>query len=247
MLASFLAPLDEAHGDLSSGIWAATADKWRFENIHWESYHICPFVSVVTEYGGEEHTVKAGDSADFQSSKTTWHAAQGETGGALGREVDDDKCVCIQRILGTTSSTYPWNKSAECEPARSSKASKGHSTIRPGRSNSRKQSRTRPSSGEPRSKECQRNTKLPRSTTPWSPWQNANGLRLVSFWNEADNGMSSTHFKGTSSPPRYSAALFICTTHCIAFFCPSTFTRRRYCLSSVSLSCGRTLVNWESS
>jgi uncharacterized cupin superfamily protein len=69
--------LDEAAGGVSSGIWEATPGKWRFENDHWEYCRILAGVSVITEEGGETHTVKAGDSFILRAGfKGTWEVVE---------------------------------------------------------------------------------------------------------------------------------------------------------------------------
>ena len=65
--------VDEAEGGVSSGIWESTPGKWRFENDHWEFCRILSGVSIVTEDGGEAHTVRAGDSFILRAGfKGTW-------------------------------------------------------------------------------------------------------------------------------------------------------------------------------
>jgi uncharacterized cupin superfamily protein len=69
--------LDEATGGLSSGIWEATPGKWLFENAHWEYCYIRSGVSVITEEGGEAHTVTAGDSFIVRAGfKGTWEVIE---------------------------------------------------------------------------------------------------------------------------------------------------------------------------
>ncbi|WP_038169791.1 cupin domain-containing protein [Verrucomicrobium sp. BvORR106] len=69
--------LDEADGGLSSGIWEATPGKWHFENAHWEYCRILGGVSVVTEDGGEPHTLRAGDAFILQAGfKGTWEVIE---------------------------------------------------------------------------------------------------------------------------------------------------------------------------
>lgn len=52
----------EDDGDIKTGVWEATKGKWKFKNSHWEYCRIISGVSIVTEDGGEAHTVKASDS-----------------------------------------------------------------------------------------------------------------------------------------------------------------------------------------
>lgn len=54
--------VEDAEGGLYAGIWEATPGKWRIEYDEWEFCHILSGVSIITEEGGEAHTVKAGDS-----------------------------------------------------------------------------------------------------------------------------------------------------------------------------------------
>ena len=69
--------LDEADGGVSSGIWEATPGKWRFANANWEYCRILSGVSVITEDGGEAHTVKAGDSFILQTGfKGIWEVIE---------------------------------------------------------------------------------------------------------------------------------------------------------------------------
>ena len=53
---------EEAEGGLYAGIWEATSGKWRIEYDEWEFCHILSGVSVVTEDGGAEHILRAGDA-----------------------------------------------------------------------------------------------------------------------------------------------------------------------------------------
>jgi uncharacterized cupin superfamily protein len=53
---------EEAEGGLYAGIWEATLGKWRIEYDEWEFCHILSGVSVVTEDGGAEHILRAGDA-----------------------------------------------------------------------------------------------------------------------------------------------------------------------------------------
>lgn len=69
--------LDEAEGGVSAGLWQATPGKWRFENTHWEYCRILSGISVVTEEGGEAHTVTAGDSFVLRAGfKGTWEVIE---------------------------------------------------------------------------------------------------------------------------------------------------------------------------
>jgi uncharacterized cupin superfamily protein len=53
---------EEAEGGLYAGVWEATPGKWRIEYDEWEFCHILSGVSVVTEDGGAEHILRAGDA-----------------------------------------------------------------------------------------------------------------------------------------------------------------------------------------
>lgn len=53
---------EEREGGLYAGIWESTPGKWRIEYEEWEFCHILSGVSILTEEGGEDRTVKAGDS-----------------------------------------------------------------------------------------------------------------------------------------------------------------------------------------
>ncbi|MGZ9096907.1 MAG: cupin domain-containing protein [Micavibrio sp.] len=69
--------LDEEDDCVSAGLWEATPGKWRFENTNWEYCRILSGVSVVTEDGGEAHTVKAGDSFILRVGfKGTWEVLE---------------------------------------------------------------------------------------------------------------------------------------------------------------------------
>ena len=54
--------VEERDGGLYAGIWESTPGKWRIEYDEWEFCHILSGVSVITETGGEAHTIRAGDS-----------------------------------------------------------------------------------------------------------------------------------------------------------------------------------------
>jgi uncharacterized cupin superfamily protein len=69
--------LDEDDDCVSAGQWEATPGKWRFENTNWEYCRILSGISVVTEDGGEAHTVKAGDSFILRVGfKGTWEVLE---------------------------------------------------------------------------------------------------------------------------------------------------------------------------
>lgn len=54
--------IEDRDGSLYAGIWESTPGKWRIVYDEWEFCHILSGVSVIIEDGGEENTVKAGDS-----------------------------------------------------------------------------------------------------------------------------------------------------------------------------------------
>ena len=69
--------VEEADGGLYAGIWEATLGKWRIEYEEWEFCHILSGVSIVTEDGGEAHTLKAGDSFILRPGfKGTWEVVE---------------------------------------------------------------------------------------------------------------------------------------------------------------------------
>ena len=69
--------VEEADGGLYAGIWEATPGKWRIEYEEWEFCHILAGVSIVTEDGGEAHTLKAGDSFILRPGfKGTWEVVE---------------------------------------------------------------------------------------------------------------------------------------------------------------------------
>jgi uncharacterized cupin superfamily protein len=69
--------VDEAAGGVFFGVWEATPGKWRFENEHWEYCRILSGVSIVTEDGGEAHTIRAGDSFVLRAGfRGTWEVIE---------------------------------------------------------------------------------------------------------------------------------------------------------------------------
>lgn len=52
----------EDRDGLYAGVWEATPGKWRIAYDEWEFVHMLSGTSVVTEDGGEAHTLRAGDS-----------------------------------------------------------------------------------------------------------------------------------------------------------------------------------------
>lgn len=68
---------EEAEGGLYAGIWEATPGKWRVEYDEWEFCHILSGISILTEEGGEAHTLKAGDSFVIRPGfKGTWEVVE---------------------------------------------------------------------------------------------------------------------------------------------------------------------------
>jgi uncharacterized protein len=54
--------LEERDGGLYAGVWESTPGKWRISYDEWEFCHILSGVSVISEDGGKENRVSAGDS-----------------------------------------------------------------------------------------------------------------------------------------------------------------------------------------
>jgi uncharacterized cupin superfamily protein len=68
---------EEAEGGLYAGVWEATPGKWRIEYEEWEFCHILSGVSIITEEGGEAHTVRAGDAFVIRPGfKGTWDVVE---------------------------------------------------------------------------------------------------------------------------------------------------------------------------
>jgi uncharacterized cupin superfamily protein len=69
--------VEEQEGGLYAGTWEATPGKWRISYDEWEFCHILSGVSIITEEGGEAHTVKAGDSFIFRPGfKGIWQVLE---------------------------------------------------------------------------------------------------------------------------------------------------------------------------
>jgi uncharacterized cupin superfamily protein len=65
---------EQAEGGLYAGIWEATPGKWRIEYDEWEFCHILSGVSVISQDGGETHTVRAGDAFVLRPGfKGSWY------------------------------------------------------------------------------------------------------------------------------------------------------------------------------
>lgn len=67
----------EQNGNIRTGVWESTPGKWHFKNDanHWEYCRIIEGESIITEDGGEPHTVKAGDSFILHEGFSgTWEA-----------------------------------------------------------------------------------------------------------------------------------------------------------------------------
>ncbi|MGN8022214.1 cupin domain-containing protein [Phyllobacterium sp. 22229] len=68
---------DEADGGLYAGIWEATPGKWRIVYDEWEFCHILSGRSVVTEEGGREQHLQAGDSFVLRPGfRGTWEVIE---------------------------------------------------------------------------------------------------------------------------------------------------------------------------
>lgn len=52
----------EESGTLYCGLWQSTPGKWRISYAEWEYVHILQGVSVLTDAGGQETVLRAGDS-----------------------------------------------------------------------------------------------------------------------------------------------------------------------------------------
>lgn len=79
--------LEEAEGGLYAGVWEATPGKWRIAYEEWEFCHILSGVSVITEEGGEAHTLRAGDSFILRPGlKGTWEVVETTTKEYVIRE-----------------------------------------------------------------------------------------------------------------------------------------------------------------
>lgn len=52
----------EDRDGLYAGVWEATPGKWRIAYDEWEFCHILSGISVITEDGGDAHTLRSGDS-----------------------------------------------------------------------------------------------------------------------------------------------------------------------------------------
>ena len=69
--------LEEAEGGVYAGLWQSTPGKWRISYDEWEYFHILSGLSVVTEDGGEAHTLKAGDRLVLRPGfKGTWEVIE---------------------------------------------------------------------------------------------------------------------------------------------------------------------------
>lgn len=68
---------EETDGGIYAGIWEATPGKWRIVYDEWEYFHILSGHSIVTEEGGDETHVKAGDSMILRPGfKGTWEVIE---------------------------------------------------------------------------------------------------------------------------------------------------------------------------
>jgi len=69
--------VEEAEGGLYAGVWEATPGKWRIEYTEWEFCHILSGLSVITEEGGGDRTVRAGDSFVLRPGfRGTWEVIE---------------------------------------------------------------------------------------------------------------------------------------------------------------------------
>ncbi|MGH6862457.1 MAG: cupin domain-containing protein, partial [Phyllobacterium sp.] len=64
-------------GGIYAGIWEATEGKWRIAYDEWEYCHILSGRSIITEDGGEERHVGAGDSFVLRPGfRGTWEVLE---------------------------------------------------------------------------------------------------------------------------------------------------------------------------
>ncbi|KOF22202.1 cupin [Ensifer adhaerens] len=69
--------VEEADGGLYAGVWESTPGKWRISYDEWEYFHILSGHSVVTEDGGAEMHLRAGDSMILRPGfKGTWEVIE---------------------------------------------------------------------------------------------------------------------------------------------------------------------------
>jgi uncharacterized protein len=67
----------EERDGLYCGIWQSTPGKWRISYDEWEFCHILSGVSIVTEEGGKERRVGAGDSFILRPGfRGTWEVIE---------------------------------------------------------------------------------------------------------------------------------------------------------------------------
>ena len=60
-----------------AGVWQSTPGKWRISYEEWEFCHILSGVSVIAEDGGEERTVRQGDSFVLRPGfRGTWEVIE---------------------------------------------------------------------------------------------------------------------------------------------------------------------------
>ena len=68
---------EEAEGGLYAGIWEATPGKWQVVYDEWEFCHILSGHSIITEDGGTERHVRAGDSFVLRPGfRGTWEVLE---------------------------------------------------------------------------------------------------------------------------------------------------------------------------
>ena len=67
----------EEQDGLFAGIWESTPGRWRISYDEWEFCHILSGVSVISEDGGEERRIGAGDSFILRPGfKGTWEVIE---------------------------------------------------------------------------------------------------------------------------------------------------------------------------
>ncbi|MDO6963954.1 cupin domain-containing protein [Rhizobium alvei] len=69
--------LEEAEGGIYAGVWQSTPGKWRIQYDEWEYFNILGGYSIVTEDGGEEVHLRAGDRHILRPGfKGTWEVIE---------------------------------------------------------------------------------------------------------------------------------------------------------------------------
>ena len=68
--------LEERDG-LYAGVWQSTPGKWRIAYEEWEFVHQLSGISIITEDGGNAHTIKGGESFIIRPGlKGTWEVVE---------------------------------------------------------------------------------------------------------------------------------------------------------------------------